>query len=267
MKRKGKSCDLVITTCACISSSPAAHHLLHLACRFRWGICKRAPQVINKELLGFKHTADEFHQVRMMHDTHAGAGKRERKRERESVCVCKSVCFMCLELSTDCCCCCCPFPIVLSSSIPPSLSLLRYPHLPIITARVPPSLIHGLCLMQGDTERDEGELMSAWLLNPVRDWTTDQLVTWAKDLQLDSCVDGITRYRLKGKVCVCVCVCASKSKRESETETETESTCWRVLVRHVAQEDCQTSKPLLLTSQPRPWFLLPVLLLPFFYLV
>ena len=53
---------------------------------------------------------------------------------------------------------------------------------------------------RGDDLRDEGELMAAWMHNPARDWTTDEVVQWATLLDLTSCVDGLIRHKISGKV-------------------------------------------------------------------
>ncbi|EGD73265.1 hypothetical protein PTSG_04978 [Salpingoeca rosetta] len=52
---------------------------------------------------------------------------------------------------------------------------------------------------KGDDERDEGELLTEWRSNPIRQWTTDQVAEWVRGLELDSCVDSVLKYKLTGK--------------------------------------------------------------------
>lgn len=56
--------------------------------------------------------------------------------------------------------------------------------------------------MKGDTERDETELRDSWLQNPVRNWTTERILEWASEIGVQSCLEGIQKFKLTGRVCL-----------------------------------------------------------------
>eukprot|EP01147_Barroeca_monosierra_P005824 gene5824-241_t len=51
----------------------------------------------------------------------------------------------------------------------------------------------------GDTERDETELRDSWLQNPVRNWTTERILEWASEIGVQSCLEGIQKFKLTGR--------------------------------------------------------------------